>query len=253
MLRQLLSSLTLMLPILLVTSGCATLRGLLFPADERDARVEWEKDMKMVVNGKTYYGLAVLPKAEQYNFQIYPAYKEIDRIQWKTCHRGDAADHAVVHGIWPWSPRQEFFSLKFKVSDIEAERACPLRFAALSKKNKSMAFGWALWPDIRPWISISSTVECNGDRHVYFDGVSACQAPVDTIQRISLRKDVVVDERDNPRCPPLTKVSDGLYEYFMPKGECVYLFKIPKKHESGRYYQHNHYTFGFEKTPPAER
>lgn len=241
--------------ILLVSTSCSTLQGFIFPdVDDRDASIEWEKDMKMVINGKTYHGVAVVPEADEYEFKIYPAYKRIDRLTWHTCHGGDHADKAVVHGFWPWSKKSNFFSMKMRISDIERERACPLELEALTMKNKSMAFGIVLFPDLRPWVSLGATLECN--RRLLLpevNGISACQAPVDSIQRISLHREAVQDERPNANCPPMDQISPGTFEYFMPKGKCVYVFKIPKKHVSGRYYQHNLITYGWEKSPPAER
>ena len=75
----------------------------------------------MTINNFLYYGTAVVKDADEYTIRIYPAFKEIDRLQWRTCHRGGHADKAVTHGFWPWSPNKQFFELKFKPRDIERD------------------------------------------------------------------------------------------------------------------------------------
>jgi len=233
--------------------GCSTLQGFFFPqVADKDASVAWEKDLKMKVNGKLYYGTAVVPKADVYTISIYPAYKEIDRLQWRTCHRGGHADQAVEHGFWPWSKRQKYFTFKIRPKDIERERACALKIEALAKRHKSMAFGMIAFPDIRPWYNISSTVECNGKLGIYTQGTSLCQAPFKSIQRISFSGEVYMDDKANSFCPPFKEIEQGVFEFFMPKNECIYNFVKAEEHSSGRLRSHKFITFGYEKTPPPE-
>lgn len=251
--RQLLKLLQSSLFLLVfMTLGCSTLQGFLFPdALDKDAKVAWAKDLKMIINDRFYFGTAVVPSADKYNIKIYPAFEEIDRLQWRTCHRGGHADKAVTHGFWPWSKKQDFFFLQFQPRDIELDRACTLDFEALTKKRKNMSFGMVVFPDSRAWINLSATVECNGRLHLY-DGTSVCQAPVQSVQRIALKAGVIQDERPNKDCPPMREVSKGVFEYYMPKDQCIYLFKIKEKHESGKYRTHKLITYGSEKVPPAE-
>lgn len=240
-------------PLLFAVLGCSTLQGFLFPDKlDKDVEVAWEKELRMQVNESVYYGTAVVPEAEKYLIYIFPPYKEISRLQWRTCHRGGAAKNAVQYGRWPWSKKESYFKLEIKPRDIERERACSLKFEALDKSQKAMAFGMIAFPDLRPWFNVPGTVECNGKVEVYFDGTSLCQAPAGAITRISFSGEIYMDETPNADCPPFKEIRTGVFEFLMPKNECIYNFKKPQEHESGRLRSHKLITFGYEKTPPQE-
>ena len=233
--------------------GCSTLQGFLFPNSiEKSLSVSWEKDLRFQINDKIYYGTALVHEKPNYWIYIFPPYNEISRLQWRTCHRGGAAKNAVKYGKWPWSKKQEYYKMNFVPRDIERERACALKFEALAKNRKVMGFGMVVFPDIRPWFNLSSTVECNGEVHVYTDGTSICQAPEGAITRISFSGKTYMDDSPNSQCPPFKEISDGVFEFKMPKDECIYNFKRPEKHESGRYRSHKLVTFGYEDSPPPE-
>lgn len=236
------------------TLGCSTLQGFFVPdAADKDAKVEWKKDMKFSVNGAVYYGVAVVDHADEYVIKVYPSYQKIDRIQWRTCHQDGHADKAVVHGFWPWSSKDEFFTMKVRASHIERDRACPLEIESLTAQNKSMSFGIIIFDDLRPWVDLSATLECNGKLGLYSRGQSACQAPVNSVQRIAVDTEAIQDDRPNDNCPPMKQAAPGVFEYFMPKGKCVYVFKVPRRHESGEWLTHNLITYGYERIPPAEK
>lgn len=234
-------------------SGCASITDFLFPeALDKDARVEWRKELKMEVNGKVYRGLGLTEFASIYEIKIYPGFKEIDRLQWRTCHREDFVDKAVENGFWPWSKKDEFFKFEFRAKPIELNRSCPLRFESLTMKHKTLEFGMLLFPDSRPWINLPASVECNGQVELYESGKSICQAPANTVQKIRFSSDVVQDETPNELCPPMKEVRPGEFEFFMPENECVYIFGKPERHESGEFRKHILTTFGYEKIPPPE-
>jgi len=236
------------------TLGCSSLQGFLFPDKaDKDTTVSWEKDLRMQVHDKVYYGTAVVPERESYTIYIFPPYQNITRLQWRTCHRGGAAKDAVQNGKWPWSKKEKYFKMQYVPKDIERERACALKFEALAKDRKSIAFGMIAFPDLRPWFDVPSTVECNGEVNLYFDGTSMCQAPVNAITRISFNSEIYMDMTDNVNCPPFKEIAKGIFEFKMPKDECVYNFKKAEEHkESGKLRSHKLITFGFEKTPPQE-
>jgi hypothetical protein len=232
--------------------GCSTLQGFLFPnALEKSTQVSWEKDLKIQVNDRVYYGTAVVPLKDSYNIYVFPPYEEITRLQWRTCHRGGVAKDAVQYGRWPWSKNDKFFKLEFKPMDIERERACTLSIEALAMKNKVMGFGMIVFPDKRPWFELPATLECNG-QIVKYDGTSVCQAPVGAITRINLGPDVFHDDAENSNCPPFKDKGSGVYEFQMPKDECIYNFKKAERDEEGRLKSHKLITFGYELSPPPE-
>ena len=230
--------------LLLMLSSCSTLTGFFFPkSEDKDANIEWRKDMLIDVDGKIYRGIAMVPSKGTYNLKIYPAEKRIDRLQWRTCHREDFVDKAVKHGFWPWSKKQEYFSMSFTPKNIELERACPLMIEGLAEKHKSLSFGMLVFPDIRPWISLSAKLECNG-KLVPAKGTSECQGAISTIHKIHFNGEVFQDDRPNEKCPPLKKIKPNVFEFFMPKNLCVYLFKSRQKHSSGKFMTHKLLTYG---------
>lgn len=239
--------------------GCSTLQGFLFPnKSDKSTEFAWEKDLRMQVNDKVYFGTAVVKDAEQYQILIFPPYKEISRLQWRTCHRGGAVKDAVKNSRWSFKDlfrkkeKIKYFPLPFSPRDIERERACSLKFEALDKSQKAMAFGMIAFPDLRPWFNVPATVECNGKVDVYFDGTSLCQAPAGAITRVSFSGEIYMDPRENAKCPPFKEIKEGVFEFKMPVDECIYNFRKPQEHESGNLRAHKFITFGYQKTPPQE-
>jgi len=238
--------------ILLLLSGCSTLSDFIFPkVADKDASLEWRKDLLMDVNGKIYRGMAKVPKASVYKIKIYPSDKRIDRLQWRTCHREDFADKAVERGLWPWSKKDKHFSMNFYPKKIELDRACPLNFEALAEKHKSMAFGMVIFPDIRPHVVLRATLECDGRTEI-MTGTSECQGAISTIQKIHFDGEVFQDDRPNEKCPPMKKVKPNVFEFFMPKNLCVYVFKSKQKAINGKFKTHNLITYGYERLPPPD-
>lgn len=240
--------------IVLVSLGCSSLQGFFFPnVADKDAKIAWEKDLRIQVNKSVYHGTAVVEKAEKYWIYIFPPYKEITRLQWRTCHRGGVAKNAVKYGRWPWSEKQEYFKMEFTPRDLELERACTLSFEALDKSKKSMGFAMVAFPDIRPWYDVSATVECNGALDALMKGTSLCQAPVGAVTRISFADEIFMDETPDEKCPPFKKIAPNVFEFKMPKDECVFNFIKKEYHkESGRLRSHKFITFGYEQSPPPE-
>ena len=98
--------------ILLLLSGCSTLSSFFLPGSlEKDAKIEWKKDLLMSINGVVYTGLALVPKADIYHLKIYPAEKTIDRLQWSSCHGGDHVDKAVKYSRWSWKKQKDYFEM----------------------------------------------------------------------------------------------------------------------------------------------
>ena len=238
--------------ILLSLSGCASIQDFLNPSTaDKDASVEWRKDILLEVNGKAYRGIATVPPAEVYTIKIYPPDDRIDRLQWRTCHREDFSDKAVKYGSWPWSKKQKYFEMQIAPRPIELERSCPLMLEALAQKHKEMGFGMVIWPDSRPEFTLNSTIECNGIRKIR-KGTGECQGPVGSIHKIYFSEKVYTDDRANEKCPPMRRVSDNVYEFFMPKDVCVYPFLSARKHDNGKRISYKILTYGYEKIPPPK-
>lgn len=232
-------------------AGCASISDFLLPQPiDKDPNVEWRKDLVLDVNGKRYKGMALVPTQSKYEIKIYPADKRIDRLQWRTCHRNDSVDKAVESGFWPWSKKKEYFTMIFEPKSIELERACPLRIEALAQKHKSMAFGMVIFPDSRQHYNLEAVLECNGRTQIRV-GTSECQGAIMSLHKVIFGGEVVQDDRPNEQCPPMKQVQENVFEFFMPKNECVYLFKSFEKVD-GKYRTHKIITYGYEKIPPPQ-
>lgn len=235
---------------LLFTTSCSSIRNFLLPEEkDKDARVEWQKTLRFDVNGEQFRGMAILPRAASYKFRIYPYDKNIDRLQWRTCAGFDFVDKAVKRG-W-FGGGDKYFEMDFAPTAIELDRACSLKIESLSAKKKVMEFGMAIFPDTRVEIDLPARLECNR-RVTNYVGKTACHAPNGTIHRIVFQQEVFQDDRPNAECPPMKKIGDRSFEFFMPRNECIYQFNALEKHTNGEDRKFLLHTYGFEKVPPPE-
>lgn len=237
--------------LLLSLSGCTTLKDFFVPeVSDKDANVEWQKTLKFSVNDVGYRGVAVLPKAPSYHLKIYPSDKTIDRFQWRTCEGGDYEDKVIEKNFWG-STNKDYHEMDVTPTAIELDRACTMKIESLSGKHKIMDFGWLIFPSSRPEVNITATLHCARVTAKY-RGKSGCEAPEGAIYRIQFENKVYQDESEDEQCPPLAELSNNLFEGFVPKAECVYLFMSLERHENGKRLEHILHTYGWEKSPPPE-
>lgn len=238
----------------ILTSGCASVGDFLFPeALDRDAKVSWKHDLKMKINGVSYRGLALVPKAQNYEIKIYPPTNEIDRLLWSTCHRGESKDKAVEDGFWPWSKKDEYFKFVFTPAEEELKRSCPLRFQAFEKKHRNISFGLVAFPDHRQEAILPATTHCNGVIEKTI-GKNICQAPINSLQRIDFIEPVLATAASDSNCEAPKGDSPGTIFYIHPsKDECIYIFQSKEKHpQNGRRLMFSWHVYGWEKLPPPE-
>jgi hypothetical protein len=122
----------------------------------------------------------------------------------------------------------------------------------LEKKHKTMSFGMVIFPDSRAWVNVPALLECNFDIVRFEKGVSYCEAPVGTIHRITFQGEIHAVDRPAKTCPPVRKVGVSMYEWFMPRDDCIYTFMGRGKHPSGNRFMHKLNTRGTEANPPPE-
>lgn len=234
--------------------GCSSLTKLLFPKNlDRDAKISWKHDLKMQINGVTYYGMALVPKADSYEVKVFPPTKEIDRLMWNTCHRGNHADKAVQNRFWPWQKDDEYFVLNFTLSEVETKKSCSLRFAAFEQKHKNIAFGYVSFPDKREEAILPATTHCSGVVEKTF-GKNICQAPVNALQKIEFSEPVLATVLDDGKCePPKGESEPGqVFTLFPSKDECVYIFQSNQRHPNGKRLIFVWEVYGWEEIPPPE-
>lgn len=237
----------------LVFSGCASMKDFFMPSDiEESAKIKWRKNLKMKINNIRYRGLAVVPKAGTYEMKIYPTYKEIDRLQWGTCHGDDFADEAVENSIWPWGKDDDYFKLNFTPEDVELERACPLNIEALTKKHKLMDFGMVIFPPVDPSYRLYAALQCNRQR-LPGRGYNGCQAPVGAITTIEFPIRVLQSIAPDEQCPPMEQITNSHFEFYMPRGWCTYTFEAEVPNADGEIVKHVIHTYGYEENPPPRR
>lgn len=196
--------------------GCTTTPQKLSP------EVIYKKDVTFWVGDKKIVGMGVAPEAESYKLYIdYPKGK-IDFLTLTTCHRQVTVENKD-HG----------FNYLFKPTAIEKEGICPLDIGIYDKKGRH---GWAYLFFENAANLLAAKVECNGEQ-ISADGVSVCQGPVGSIQRINFDSPEVI-AASSEGCE-ITKMGK-FFQYKISKGFCYFSFKDP----SGQF--HDHTSFGHE-------
>lgn len=240
--------------ILLITSlfligfnlGCGSLPSLttLFQLkDYKDpkelSKHTYRKQLKFEVDGKTYEGVAVLPRKTSYQITIMPEEKMTYYI-FQTPHREVVFD----------KPETGWFNKKFTYNyapqyGLEDRGYMPLEIAALNKEQVADSFAFIEFQDARPEISLEANIRCNGN----FDtanGVSLCQTAKGLIQEIFFQEKVLITPSENGCAEPETK--DGYFwKIQTSEGECPYYFTAQKKHSNGKRMSHRFTVISYTK------
>ena len=214
------------LALTLLCSGCASLIDQkLSPA------VFYKRDMKMRINGVAYRGVAVPPRAEVYDLELETV-GEINMLTITSCHREDIFEEPSKG----WFKAGNKFKYTYRpLKGIEDGRGCLLDVGSYEKGKGRHA--WGTVDFITDTETLLATTTCDGA--VLRTGpVSICQAKAGLTQRIKFDQRMKVSP--DKGCEVLRTTDELLYEYEMPKEECVFYFGS----KDGAY--HRHTTLGFE-------
>lgn len=218
--------------------GCSILQTQ--SANEMASKT-FRKDLKFEIDGKTYSGVAVLPRKPTYEIIFHPETK-IERFIIQTCHRDATID----------KPKTGWFSNKFTYKftpqpGIEDSMSCPLEIAALDLNQTKNGFAFIEFQDQRPEISLKANIKCNGDYNLE-TGVGVCQSAAGLLQQVFFSEKVLLEgvtgECEGPES------NDGFFWNWIMKDEkCVYYFVARTKHKNGKRLAFRLNAIGFNSVP----
>ena len=216
---------------------------------KQDPNVVYKKDIKFCVKDVACYdGIGVVPAMSEYPLEVSPTEEDqIDRIVFNSCHRNKGfyptSDELVPLGFFKsfWqsvfgkkASRRGFEYLYKPMPGIENSAGCPLYIFILDTESESHA--WAVMIPEDPEYQLKGTLICDGAVNNY-NGVSACEGRVGTIQRIKFSQPVQARVRGDS-CQPV-RYNQGFYDFDIGKGACTYLFTT----QSGQ--KHVMHTWGY--------
>lgn len=209
--------------------------------DPKDlSKYSFRKSLKFEVDGRSYSGVAVLPRKQSYTITIMPDEKMTFYI-FQTPHRDIPID----------KPDTGWFNKKFVYQyspqpGLEDRGYAPLEITALNKDQVSDAFAFIEFKDANSEISLEATIKCNGELQPNVVGVSICQTAKGLIEEISFNEKVLIESVENGCEKPYTE--DGiLWRLKASEGECPYYFTARTRHENGRRLSHRLTMIGYTK------
>ncbi len=197
---------------MLLLTSCASTNQVL------EQGVFYKRDVGIEVNGRTYEGVVVVPKASKYSLTMRPKGK-LDLVLLRTCHReytGEKLSPGFL-GMGGGAFRYEY------VPDpgLEDVRVCPLRVEVYeSEKGRH---SWSLIDFEHPDYAIKYTLHCNGSVSSP-NGVGVCQTKAGLLQRLAFEEPIRFAPPEPVGCAlPMKK--NGAYEFAATLGECLYHFQ----------------------------
>lgn len=221
-------------------TGCSLLQIKEVKDPKELAKYTYRKSLKFEVDGKTYSGVAVLPRKSWYDIIIMPEEKMTYYI-FQTPHRDIPVD----------KPETGWFNKKYTYKFIpqvglEDRGFSPLEIAALNKDQEADSFAFIEFQDARPEISLEGNLMCNGEFIYKAPGVSLCQTAKGLIQEIYFNQKVLIESVDNGCEQPSTE--DGYrWRIKASEGECPYYFTAREKHANGERLSHRLTMIGYTK------
>lgn len=212
---------------LLLLPACASLTN-----QKLDPEVFYKRDMEMKINGVTYKGVAVPPRAETYEIEVKTV-GDINMLTVTSCHREDIFEEPTRG----WFKANNKFKYSYRpLKGIEDGRGCLLDIGSYERgKGRHQ---WATIDFVTATETLPATLTCDGVI-TKAGPVSICQAKAGLTQRI--RFDEPVKVSPDKGCESNLRTENGLlYEYEATKGECLLYFGT----RDGRF--HRHVTMGYE-------
>lgn len=191
-------------------AGCSTMHQAL------DPKVFYKRDCGVEVNGQLFEGVVVVPDAPAYSFVLTPK-GNIDLMLIQTCHRTFS-----VEKISPgWFSKNKYQYNFTPIAGLETGRVCPTRIQVF-ESSKEGRHSWAFLDRESPDYTVQATLSCDGTTR-RINGVGACQAKQQTVQRLTFSEPVRFAPPEPPQCNrPVQRGND--YEFAVSPGECLYHF-----------------------------
>ena len=200
--------------LLMLTISCAEYQQL-------EIDMYHKKDIGIKVNGNSYEGVTVIPRADKYEITLEPK-GDMDLILVRSCHREHSFEKKSKKFLWIRIGSNSF-QYTYEPSPKEKNSTCPLRVEVYESINGRHS--WALLDFEHPDYKMEARILCNGEVKT-FNGVSICQAKVGLIQSVEFPD--IVDFADPPDGCMLPVYKDGAFDWEMSKGECLYHIRNAK-------------------------
>lgn len=204
--------------VLLAVLGLVAIVACTTTPQRLDPDVFYKRDLPYCVAGVgCFEGVSVIPRAQQYDFDIEPkGGADIDLLLATTCHREDSFEK-TSSGWWEFKNKKKFKYLYLPAPGLEDDGDCDLRINVYEKEKGRHA--WALIRTEHPKYDLPAWLSCNGKINQYL-GVSVCQSKAGLVQRVKFLEPVRwAPPHDKCAAPHFV---DGSYELEISPGECVY-------------------------------
>lgn len=194
-----------------------------------DPDIFYKRDMIVEVNGKVGEGVLVVPRSNDYWFEVQSR-GNLDMFTLQTCHREwskEKAWNVEKKRVLFWKKKIEHkqeVDFEYRpVVGIEDKGSCIVRLSGLEAGLGKHS--WALVDFEDPDYQLPAKMKCNGQTKDTF-GVSICQARVGLLQEIKF--DTEVEFYPDKECGiGINKGKEISFE--INKGECVYVFQENKE------------------------
>lgn len=196
---------------MLLLVGCSNLPQPL------DSNKFYRRDIAVEVNGQSFEGVSVIPRASEYRMKIKPK-GELNMVLITSCHREDSFTPGSKGGGL-FSKKDPTFDYTYRPQAGLEDSYCPLRINAFDKSNQGQ-HSWAFMDFTGPE-TLQATMACNGELSVG-NGVSVCQSKAQLIQSIRFPKNVRLSP--DKECDTFPEKYGREFQFAIPLGECVYAF-----------------------------
>jgi len=181
-----------------------------------DSKAFYKRDMDLTINGYQGIGVMVVPRAEEYKFEI-EAKGKLDLFTLTTCHREWTKEKAGQKGWFKSKKRRE---LTFVPEPLESENiACPVQLGGYERINGRHS--WGLVSFEHPSLTLPALVSCNGS-HYNANGVSTCQAKTGLLMEIKFSEKVLWPKENT--CVKLETKDSQTFRFKVPLGQCGFRF-----------------------------
>lgn len=199
--------------------------------------VVYKYDMLGSINDTPFDGVGVIPLSKQYVLKV-ESRENVDLLTINSCHRNYSAESAIQQG---WFKKKRGYQYTYNPAPgIEDKGSCTLRFGSYNKSPNGQ-IAWGLVDFETPEAVLWANNFCDGNA-TQTHGVSVCQSKEGLIQKITFAVPVQLMMDLLPERCKIPVPADGLvWEYYMPRGECVYAFR----QIGGTKAIHRHTTVGY--------
>lgn len=199
----------------MVVAACS---GLQF--QKPDLYNYYKRDLKMTINGITYEGIGVVPKASNYQIRI-ESIGDISLALFKSCAREDSGT-PEKSGPFQFKGKKVIEYTYIPRESLEDGDTCPLKIETYDSNNLQNA--WGVLEFTHPIFGLPFSVDCNAREIKSTNGASICQTKQGLITQLKLPQAVMMAPPMPESCAKPEKLGGTNYRILTSRGECLYMF-----------------------------